>query len=219
MTSAATDIKQVADDLVRLELEAQACRVCPLGGTRTQAVFGTGDPTADLMFVGEAPGFNEDKQGEPFVGRAGELLNRLIREEIGLRRSDVYIANVLKCRPPDNRNPYPAEIDACRPFLVRQLELVAPKIVVTLGNFATKLLLDTDTGITRMRGRRYPYRDGSILIPTYHPAAALRGGNAMAGLREDLGVVRDTLEQIVLGAADVGGSDAESEGDEQLGLF
>jgi DNA polymerase len=149
-------------------------------------VFGVGNPSADLMFVGEAPGRDEDLQGEPFVGRSGKLLDRLIAEELGVDRSQIYIANVVKCRPPDNRDPKPDEIAACRPYLASQLEMIAPKVVVTLGNFATKLLLETDQGITKVRGKAYPKGDWQ-LVPTYHPAAALRsGGVVVAEMRADL---------------------------------
>ena len=162
--------------LDRLAAVAAECTRCPLSGGRTNVVFGTGNPTADLMFVGEGPGAEEDKQGLPFVGRSGKLLDELLVQEIGLDRSEVYIANVVKCRPPDNRDPLPEEIAACRPYLQRQVELVAPRVLVTLGNFATKVLLDTKEGITRLRGRRYAWGDGVVLVPTYHPAALLRGG-------------------------------------------
>jgi len=149
-------------------------------------VFGVGDPDADLMFVGEAPGRDEDLQGEPFVGRSGRLLDRLIEEELGGDRSRCYIANVVKCRPPDNRDPKPDEIAACRPYLSAQIELISPMVVVTLGNFATKLLLGTDRGITSVRGRSYPMGERQ-LVPTYHPAAALRsGGVVVAEMRADL---------------------------------
>ena len=193
MDISTVDRTDVAAELEELARRAEACRACPLGGVRTQAVFGVGSPVAELMFVGEAPGFHEDKQGEPFVGAAGQLLTRLLDTKLGLRRSDVYIANVLKCRPPGNRDPLPAEVEACRPFLHRQLELIRPRVVVTLGNFATKLLLGTETGITRLRGTRYPF-GGAVLVPTFHPAAALRGGNAMRGIAEDFDVVRKALE-------------------------
>jgi uracil-DNA glycosylase len=173
--------------LDELRAEALVCTKCPLATTRTQVVFGVGDPAADLMFVGEGPGEHEDRLGEPFVGASGNLLTTLI-EDIGHSRQTVYIANVVKCRPPGNRDPRPDEIAACRPWLERQLELIDPKVVVTLGNFAMKLLLDTTEGITRMRGRAYPYRDGrAVLIPTFHPAAVLRQrGDALARMRADL---------------------------------
>jgi len=180
--------------LAVLRAEALACTACRLAETRTQVVFGVGDPEADLMFIGEAPGRNEDLQGEPFVGAAGKLLTQLL-SEIGLERSDVYIANVVKCRPPGNRDPRPDEIDACKPFLRGQLELIDPRVVVTLGNFATKLLLRTETGITRLRGHVYAWWRGKHLIPTYHPAAALRGGErVLAAMRDDFALVRQTLD-------------------------
>lgn len=166
--------------------EALGCTRCPLAAGRTQVVFGVGDPSADLMFVGEGPGREEDLAGEPFVGRSGKLLDRLMVEEIGLDRSRCYIANVVKCRPPQNRDPRPEEIEACQPYLNRQVELIDPLVVVTLGNFAARVLLGTDQGIRRLRGRSYPYRRGH-LVPTYHPAAALRsGGEVVAEMRADL---------------------------------
>jgi DNA polymerase len=145
-----------------------------------------GDARADLMFVGEAPGQQEDLLGEPFVGRSGQLLDKLVLEEMGLTRADFYIANTVKCRPPANRDPQPAEIAACGPWLEAQVDLIDPKVVVTLGNFAAKLLLGTTEGITRLRGRAYPYRRG-VLVPTFHPAAVLRGaGDLAAQMRADL---------------------------------
>ncbi len=165
---------------------ASGCVRCPLAAGRTQVVFGTGDPHADLMFVGEAPGHEEDLRGEPFVGRSGRLLDRLLAEELGVDRSRCYIANVVKCRPPDNRDPRPDEIESCRPYLDSQLALIEPVVVVTLGNFATKLLLGTTEGITTVRGRPYPMGPFQ-LVPTYHPAAALRsGGVVLAQMRADL---------------------------------
>ncbi len=173
------------DELARLREDALGCTRCPLANGRTQVVFGVGDPAAALMFVGEGPGREEDLQGEPFVGRSGKLLDLLMRQEIGIEREQCYIANVVKCRPPGNRDPLPAEIEACRPFLERQIDLVSPTVVVTLGNFATKTLLDTAEGIRRVRGRAYPLR-GVHLVPTYHPAAALRGGGeVVAEMRAD----------------------------------
>ena len=186
----------LGEDVVRslptLRDHALGCTRCPLAETRTQVVFGVGDPHADLMFIGEGPGADEDRIGEPFVGRAGKLLTSLI-EGIGLSRDDVYIANVVKCRPPGNRDPQPLEIDSCRPYLEAQLELIAPRVVVTLGNFATKLLLDTKVGITKLRGQQFPYRDG-VLIPALHPSAVLRnGGAALAQARADFVVIRRAL--------------------------
>jgi DNA polymerase len=182
--------------LDELRAEALVCTKCPLAATRTQVVFGVGDPAADLMFVGEGPGEHEDRLGEPFVGASGNLLTRLI-EDIGQSRQTVYIANVVKCRPPGNRDPRPDEIAACRPWLERQLELIDPTVVVTLGNFAMKLLLDTSEGITRMRGREYPYRDGrAVLIPTFHPAAVLRQrGDALARMRADLVMAKRAVQR------------------------
>jgi uracil-DNA glycosylase family 4 len=172
--------------LAELRTEASGCTLCPLATTRTQVVFGVGDPHAALMFIGEGPGRDEDLAGEPFVGRSGKLLDKLVLQEIGLDRSLFYIANVVKCRPPGNRDPLPAEIASCRPYLEGQLALIDPAVVVTLGNFSTRLLLDTTEGITRLRGRSYPFRGGH-LVPTYHPAAALRGGaEVVAGMRADL---------------------------------
>lgn len=173
--------------LLELHDEALACTACPLAHLgRTQVVFGVGDPDADLVFVGEGPGAEEDRRGEPFVGRSGQLLDRLLREELGVGRERVYIANVVKCRPPGNRDPERLEIETCRPWLERQLSLIDPAVIVTLGKFAAQLLLDTDEGITKLRGRAYPYRTG-VLIPTLHPAYVLRGGaEKMAQVRADL---------------------------------
>ncbi|MFI5047724.1 MAG: uracil-DNA glycosylase [Acidimicrobiia bacterium] len=179
-----------AVSFAELERTALACTKCPLAATRTQVVFGVGDPNASLMFIGEGPGEQEDLQGEPFVGRAGQLLTRLI-EGIGLTRAEVYIANVVKCRPPGNRDPLPFEIESCRPYLDGQLALVDPAVVVTLGNFATKLLLGTKDGITKLRGREFPFGDGKVLVPILHPAAVLRsGGAALAEARADFVTVK-----------------------------
>jgi uracil-DNA glycosylase len=170
----------VPSELEAVAAEAAGCTRCRLHESRTQVVFGQGDPHADLMVVGEAPGFHEDRQGIPFVGPSGQLLNRLL-EGIGLRREDVYICNVVKSRPPQNRDPQPDEIAACRPWLDAQIRLVDPKVVVTLGNFAAKTLLETTTGITRLRGQTYPFQ-GRVLLPTFHPAAALHAqGRRTAG--------------------------------------
>jgi len=172
--------------LVDVEREAMSCTRCALHRGRTTVVFGVGDPHAELMFVGEGPGEQEDLEGEPFVGRSGRFLDRLVQEEMGLTRDRCYIANAVKCRPPGNRDPLPAEIEACRPFFDAQLELVDPKVIVTLGNFATKLLLSTGEGITKLRGRVYP-RGRRLVVPTYHPAAVLRGGGeTRAQMRADL---------------------------------
>ncbi len=173
--------------LAELAREASACTKCPLSAGRTNVVFGEGAPDAGLLVVGEGPGRDEDVQGRPFVGRSGQLLDRLLLEEAGLARAAVYIANVVKCRPPGNRDPLPDEIAACRPYLQQQVELIDPKVVLTLGNFSTKLLLDTTDGINRLRGRTYPFgTTGTVLVPTFHPAAALRGGGeVVAKMRAD----------------------------------
>lgn len=157
-------------------------------------VFGVGDPRADLMLVGEAPGQNEDLQGEPFVGAAGRLLDELMAG-IAVSRSDAYIANVLKCRPPGNRDPLPDEIDCCKGYLRDQIRMIRPTVVITLGNFATKLLLRTETGITRLRGQVFDWWLGTRLIPTFHPAAALRGGDRVRSqMEQDFELVRQILE-------------------------
>ena len=183
----ATDPAGRRDRLVELYRELQDCRKCPLAEGRTTVVFGTGNADADLMFAGEAPGFHEDQQGKPFVGRAGKLLDQLL-EEIGLARGDVFIANVLKCRPPDNRDPLPAEVDACRGHLAQQIELIEPRVVCTLGNFATKLLSGSPQGITRVRGVPQARELGGrqvFLYPIFHPAAALRTPSMLDQLRAD----------------------------------
>ena len=177
--------------------EASACTKCKLATAgRTKVVFGMGDPEADLMFVGEGPGAEEDKQGLPFVGRSGQLLDKVLFEELGITRERVFIANVVKCRPPGNRDPEPDEIETCRPWLERQIELIEPKVIVTLGNFATKLLLETKEGITKLRGRSYPFRTG-VLIPTFHPAAVLRGGGEpLAQMRADFVRAKKALTEV-----------------------
>lgn len=149
-------------------------------------MFAGGNFEADLMFVGEAPGRDEDIEGEPFVGRSGKLLDKLLGEELGIDRSGYYICNVVKCRPPQNRDPLPGEVEACRHWLDSQIELVAPKVIVTLGNFAARALLATTEGVTRLRGRTFPFGD-AVLVPTFHPSAALRGGGlVVAEMRADL---------------------------------
>lgn len=178
-----------------LRIVAEACTACRLSETRTKVVFGVGNPGADLLFVGEAPGRNEDLEGVPFVGAAGRLLDTLMAE-VGIDRDRSYIANVLKCRPPNNRDPQADEIDLCKGFLRSQLEIIDPAVVVTLGNFATKLLLKTEVGITRMRGSVYPWWRGKVLIPTYHPAAALRSGDRVTNLmRADFQLMRQALDE------------------------
>ena len=167
------------------------CKLCTLG--RRQVVFGVGNPDARLMFVGEGPGEDEDKQGEPFVGRAGQLLTKII-EAIGLTREQVYIANVIKCRPPGNRNPEPDEVAACEPFLFRQIEAIKPRVIVPLGKFAAQSLLKTTDPITRLRGREFEYR-GATLIPTFHPAYLLRNPSSKREVWEDMKKVRSLLQQ------------------------
>jgi uracil-DNA glycosylase len=169
------------------------CTRCKLGTLgRRQVVFGVGNPKAQLMFVGEAPGEDEDKQGEPFVGRAGQLLTKII-EAMGLTRDQVYIANVIKCRPPGNRNPEPDEVAECEPFLFRQIETIQPKVIVPLGKFAAQSLLKTTDPITRLRGREFQYR-GTTLIPTFHPAYLLRNPSAKREVWEDMKKVRALLQ-------------------------
>lgn len=184
-------------DIARVREEALGCTKCALAGTRTQVVWADGNLDSDLLFIGEAPGFHEDQQGKPFVGAAGQLLDRMLAE-IGLDRSTVAIVNVLKCRPPGNRDPQPEEIDACRPFLEAQLAHMRPKVVVTLGNFATRFILEQQIGITRARGQVYERR-GAKVVPTFHPAAALRGGrfggmSPVDAIRHDLALVRRLLD-------------------------
>jgi uracil-DNA glycosylase family 4 len=165
------------------------CKLCTQG--RKQVVFGVGNPTAELMFVGEAPGSDEDEQGVPFVGRAGQLLTKII-EAIDMRREDVYIANVIKCRPPGNRNPEPDEVLTCEPFLFQQIDIVQPKVVVALGKFAAQSLLRTDTPITKLRGQVHPFR-GAVLVPTFHPAYLLRSPDKKRETWEDMKLVRSLL--------------------------
>ena len=170
--------------------DCRRCKLHTLG--RTQVVFGVGNPNADLMFVGEAPGADEDVQGEPFVGRAGQLLTKII-EAIDLRREEVYIANVIKCRPPQNRNPEPDEVEQCEPFLFRQIDAIKPKVIVALGKFAAQSLLKTTDPITRVRGRSFAYR-GATLIPTFHPAYLLRNPSSKREVWEDMKKVRAILQ-------------------------
>ena len=197
--------------LEEVKLEALTCTRCRLAAGRTQVVFGVGSRSADLMFIGEAPGFHEDKQGEPFVGAAGQLLTKLLGD-IGLRRDDVYIANVLKCRPPGNRDPMPDEIESCKPWLKEQIDLIDPRVIATLGNFSTQLLLGRKVGISRVRGQRFEWR-GRVLIATFHPAAILRGGSAglqMQQVEQDFRLIRKILDEVPARAEDPA---------EQLGLF
>jgi uracil-DNA glycosylase len=214
----------VSDALAVLATEASGCTRCRLAQTRTQVVFGVGDPNADLMFVGEAPGFHEDKQGYPFVGQAGKLLDKLLAG-IGLERSDVYIVNTLKCRPPGNRDPNPDEKQACEPWLFRQIELIQPKVIATLGNHATKQLSGRETGITRVHGQEQHVTYGSmgvILYPLYHPAAALYTPAMLKVLEEDFRRLPELLGRLLEEPAEAEALEPVLIGAEpavQLGLF
>ncbi len=181
-------------DLPQLSAYLHDCQRCQLASGRTQVVFGTGNPQASIMFVGEAPGFYEDREGVPFVGAAGKLLTELL-QSIGLERSDIYIANVIKCRPPNNRDPLPDEIDTCKPFLLQQIELIQPKLVCTLGNFATQTLLERKVGITKVRGQVIRL-ENFVVFPLLHPAAALHQGNLRVPLKEDFQKLKAVLEQM-----------------------
>jgi len=180
--------------LALLASEAATCTACALSATRTTVVFGSGDPDADLMIVGEAPGRDEDLSGKPFVGRSGKLLDQLLDEELGRTRAECYVANVVKCRPPGNRDPLPREVASCRGYLDEQIAQVAPKVIITLGNFAMRVLLDTTDGITKRRGHAYRFGSG-VVVPTYHPAAALRAGQGvLAQMRTDFTRTKSLLE-------------------------
>jgi len=218
------------EKLVELYKEVQRCQKCPLHETRTKAVFGAGNADADLMFVGEAPGAEEDRQGLPFVGRAGQLLNQLLGE-IGLSREDVFIANVLKSRPPGNRDPLPLEIQACEPWLWEQVRLIEPRVVCTLGNFSTKLLSGSPTGITKVRGTPQVHELGGrtvYLLPLFHPAAALRTPAVKETLRGDFATISELLQRPLpgpapsaeeLAEAEEGGGAAPPPPSDQLGFF
>ncbi len=170
------------------------CQRCPLAKLgRSQVVFGVGNPHASVMFVGEAPGFHEDQKGEPFVGAAGQLLNDLL-QSAGLSRADIYIANVIKCRPPNNRDPEPQEVETCKPFLLQQIALIKPKLVCSLGNWATQTLLERKVGITRVRGQAF-YLKEFVLFPLLHPAAALHQGSMLQPLREDFQKLKEFLDR------------------------
>jgi uracil-DNA glycosylase len=195
------------------------CERCALAQTRTQVVFGAGSPTAELMFVGEAPGFHEDKNGVPFVGAAGTLLGKLL-EGIGLSRDEVYICNTVKCRPPGNRNPLPEELEACEPHLWRQIELVQPRLIATLGNFATKLLTGRPEGITQVHGRQQEVVLGGnavVLYPIFHPAAALYTPRMLQVLEEDFARIPQLLGRSA--PAPVAAPDPEPRFADQLNLF
>ena len=175
---------------LEIGVDCQRCKLCSLG--RTKVVFGKGHAKARLMFVGEAPGEEEDERGEPFVGRSGQLLTKII-EAIGLSREQVYIANVIKCHPPNNRNPEPDEVASCEPFLFRQIDVIQPRVIVPLGKFAAQSLLRTMDPITKLRGRQFDYR-GAVLIPTFHPAYLLRNPSAKREVWDDMKLVRELLQ-------------------------
>jgi DNA polymerase len=182
-----------AESLTSIRADLGDCTRCKLHTLgRQQIVFGVGNPQARLMFVGEAPGADEDVQGEPFVGRAGQLLTKII-EAIDLKREDVYIANVIKCRPPNNRNPEPDEVAQCEPFLFRQIDAIRPKVIVALGTHAAHALLKTDAPISRLRGRPHDFRNGAVLVPTFHPAYLLRSPERKRDVWEDMKKVRELL--------------------------
>jgi DNA polymerase len=220
---------QRRDDLVEIYRTASRCTLCPLAESRTTVVFGAGDANADLMFIGEAPGAEEDRRGLPFVGRAGGLLNELLAE-IGLERSDVFIANTLMCRPPGNRDPQPDELAACRPYLLDKVRLIEPKVIATLGNFATKLITGNQTGITRVRGRPQIHRLGERTVrvfPILHPAAALRTPKLRSTMSEDFAALGCLLEEpapeqesAAAAARPTAAVEAEApRGDDQLDIF
>ena len=188
-----TFLKNAAEALLAIRVDlGEGCSRCKLHALgRTQIVFGVGNPEADLMFVGEAPGADEDAQGIPFIGRAGQLLTKII-EAIDLTRDEVYIANIIKCRPPQNRNPEPDEVESCEPFLFRQIDVVSPKVIVALGKYAAQTLLRTDEPISRIRGQQFDYR-GAKLIPTFHPAYLLRNPSSKREVWEDMKLVRSLL--------------------------
>jgi uracil-DNA glycosylase len=208
--------------LVGVYHEAKDCRLCPLWEGRTNVVFGTGNADADLMFVGEAPGAQEDQQALPFVGRAGQLLNQLL-DGVGMTREDVFIANVLMCRPPGNRDPQPLEIQTCQPYLMRKIELIQPRVIATLGNFATKLITGSPLGITRVRGAPQAHTIAGralFVFPLLHPAAALRTPSLVDTLRGDFDNLKDLLAEPLPGGFEEPDSGAEAEPQpDQLGLF
>jgi uracil-DNA glycosylase len=219
-----TDAVERAAALREYAEQTAGCTKCALAKGRTQVVFGSGSPNAELMFVGEAPGFHEDQQGLPFVGQAGKLLDKLLAG-IGMTRADVMVVNVLKCRPPGNRDPLPEEIDACEPHLFRQIELIQPTLVATLGNFATKLLSGKPAGITRVHGYEQEVTLGTrkvLLYPLYHPAAALYTPSMLKVLEEDFARIPDLLARAAGEPApppEEAVAVAEDEQAVQLGLF
>ena len=180
------------EQLKKVSQEMADCQLCPLSKTRQNLVFGDGNPNAQIVFVGEAPGADEDQQGLPFVGKAGQLLTKII-EAMGIKRKDVYICNILKCRPPDNRNPLPEEISFCEPFLKKQLQAISPKVICALGKFAAQTLLKTDISISLLRGRFHTY-NGIKLMPTYHPAYLLRNPSAKKQVWEDVQMIMKEIQ-------------------------
>jgi uracil-DNA glycosylase family 4 len=223
------DTRSRRERLVDLYKEASTCTRCPLAETRSKVVFGSGNANADLMFVGEAPGAEEDRQGLPFVGRAGALLTELL-DEIGLSRDDVWITNVLRCRPPGNRDPQPLEVESCQPYTYGQVDLIRPRVIGTLGNFATRLLTGTRTPISRVRGtpQVHTLADRPVfLMPLFHPAAALRTPSLVETLREDFSKLPDLLKEPLpegaaresATAAAVAGAVAGEPTGDQLDLF
>ncbi len=211
----------VSAELLAFRDEVSGCTRCALAQGRTQVVFGAGNPAAELMFVGEAPGFHEDKQGVPFVGQAGKLLEKLLAG-IGLARDDVYICNVLKCRPPGNRDPQPEEIEACESHLFKQVELIRPRVVATLGNFATKLLSGRPTGITRVHGQEQEVELGGnrvMLYPLYHPAAALYTPKMLEVLASDFRRLPELMGRSLLPEPEPEPVLAAPQAAVQLGLF
>ncbi len=181
------------EKLKRFFEEIKDCTRCPLSNHRTNLVFGAGSPSAEIMFVGEAPGYHEDLQGKPFVGAAGRLLDELLKEILNITRDEVYIANVLKCRPPENRDPTGEEIETCKPYLLKQIEIISPKVVCTLGNFATKTLTSRRDGITKLRRKPIKMPD-YFVFPMFHPAAALHRGDLYDDVRKDFESLRDFLK-------------------------
>jgi uracil-DNA glycosylase family 4 len=179
--------------LAQLGDVARACTACELSGHRTKVVFGSGSAGARIMFVGEAPGYNEDLQGEPFVGAAGKLLDELLREIVGIGRDEVYIGNVLKCRPPDNRDPTAQEIETCKPFLIKQIEIIEPEVIATLGNFATRTLTGRREGISKLRRKPIRVEDWYV-FPMFHPAAALHRGDLYEDVRQDFEALKQFLD-------------------------
>ena len=209
-------------DIDRIRTQALSCTRCRLAESRTQVVWAAGNLDADVMFIGEGPGFHEDQQGVPFVGAAGQLLDRLLAE-VELDRTQIAIVNVVKCRPPGNRDPLPDEIDAWRPYLEAQMEYIRPDVIVTLGNFATRFVIQQPIGITKARGQLFRYR-GAVVIPTFHPAAALRGGrfggvSPIDAIREDLQVVRARLMEAQARRVPVTSAPSAEDPTKQLGLF